>query len=525
MNKYFESEGIRITDEPGFMGKEHAVTEEVGIWINKMHIDVVKKKPGTADRLLKLINKHPKNPQFKNLLTSYYISTNQEEKAYTLNRKTLELHPNYFFAKLNLANEYINKEEYHKIKEILGENFDLKALYPDRDTFHISEVMSMLKFGVMYHAYLREFEHAESMIERMKKIDEDDFEVENAENLLTQQLFLAAQERNAEEIEKRIDVVTAPQEKTFITEKPSFNHPEIEQLYHYAYDIPLSVLEEILCLPRTSLIEDLVTVLKDGVFRYSFFEENLYEDENSTFVFHAFNLLTELDAKEQLSDVLFVLSQSEELIDFYLSYYLTEYVWMTLFKLGQNQLNVLFDFMTQAGVHTFTKSEVSKAVSQMLLHQLEKRTDVVLWFQAIFETFRDASLDDNLVDSDVIGLMIGDVLDFEGKEMLPVIRELFELDYVSCGICGDLESVEHNFKIVPQRSQQMEYMNLVALYQDINNSFNRNSISNTHFLDDEKESIIKNFSPQTPVINEPKINRNDPCPCGSGKKYKKCCLK
>jgi len=23
---------------------------------------------------------------------------------------------------------------------------------------------------------------------------------------------------------------------------------------------------------------------------------------------------------------------------------------------------------------------------------------------------------------------------------------------------------------------------------------------------------------------EPKIGRNDPCPCGSGKKYKKCCM-
>lgn len=24
---------------------------------------------------------------------------------------------------------------------------------------------------------------------------------------------------------------------------------------------------------------------------------------------------------------------------------------------------------------------------------------------------------------------------------------------------------------------------------------------------------------------EPKVGRNDPCPCGSGKKYKKCCGK
>ena len=28
--------------------------------------------------------------------------------------------------------------------------------------------------------------------------------------------------------------------------------------------------------------------------------------------------------------------------------------------------------------------------------------------------------------------------------------------------------------------------------------------------------------PQNPIINEMKIGRNDPCPCGSGKKFKAC---
>ena len=31
------------------------------------------------------------------------------------------------------------------------------------------------------------------------------------------------------------------------------------------------------------------------------------------------------------------------------------------------------------------------------------------------------------------------------------------------------------------------------------------------------------YSPETYVRVEPKIGRNEPCPCGSGKKYKKCC--
>ncbi len=29
--------------------------------------------------------------------------------------------------------------------------------------------------------------------------------------------------------------------------------------------------------------------------------------------------------------------------------------------------------------------------------------------------------------------------------------------------------------------------------------------------------------PQQPVTAETKVGRNEPCPCGSGKKYKKCC--
>ena len=27
---------------------------------------------------------------------------------------------------------------------------------------------------------------------------------------------------------------------------------------------------------------------------------------------------------------------------------------------------------------------------------------------------------------------------------------------------------------------------------------------------------------QEPIVNKDKVGRNDPCPCGSGKKYKKC---
>ena len=41
---------------------------------------------------------------------------------------------------------------------------------------------------------------------------------------------------------------------------------------------------------------------------------------------------------------------------------------------------------------------------------------------------------------------------------------------------------------------------------------------------DTRKALYKEQKLSTTVVNtQPKVGRNDPCPCGSGKKYKKCC--
>ena len=46
------------------------------------------------------------------------------------------------------------------------------------------------------------------------------------------------------------------------------------------------------------------------------------------------------------------------------------------------------------------------------------------------------------------------------------------------------------------------------------------------FTEERQEELYKEQKRSTTVVNEgPKIYPNDPCPCGSGKKYKKCCGK
>ena len=44
----------------------------------------------------------------------------------------------------------------------------------------------------------------------------------------------------------------------------------------------------------------------------------------------------------------------------------------------------------------------------------------------------------------------------------------------------------------------------------------------TLYADDGEAEIVKEFKRSRTVVKEKEPGRNDPCPCGSGKKYKNC---
>ena len=66
-----------------------------------------------------------------------------------------------------------------------------------------------------------------------------------------------------------------------------------------------------------------------------------------------------------------------------------------------------------------------------------------------------------------------------------------------------------------------------AISQSKSEKLNREKLDDA--IDSKKEqrlleAMAKYKDAHTPKVKEHKINRNDPCPCGSGKKYKNCCL-
>ena len=66
------------------------------------------------------------------------------------------------------------------------------------------------------------------------------------------------------------------------------------------------------------------------------------------------------------------------------------------------------------------------------------------------------------------------------------------------------------------------YKNMVAAEADwLYNLEEWNDI----FDEDTRKALYKEQKSSTTIVKDKKIYPNDPCPCGSGKKYKKCCGK
>jgi SEC-C motif-containing protein len=70
------------------------------------------------------------------------------------------------------------------------------------------------------------------------------------------------------------------------------------------------------------------------------------------------------------------------------------------------------------------------------------------------------------------------------------------------------------------------YVEFIAHYAANGNAVEHHEHSYFKKLNGEWKFIDGEIESGVPYVREePKIGRNDPCPCGSGKKYKKCCGK
>jgi hypothetical protein len=102
------------------------------------------------------------------------------------------------------------------------------------------------------------------------------------------------------------------------------------------------------------------------------------------------------------------------------------------------------------------------------------------------------------------------LMDLRATEAIDTIRKAFFADCVDIKVQGDIEDVEIEMGLRLERDTPPPKMSLIP------------GLPN---LDDEDAWGFGPNITADPAANELRhVGRNDPCPCGSGKKFKKCCL-
>jgi tetratricopeptide (TPR) repeat protein len=531
--KEFLLSGYEITGDENLHKKLQPIPYELDIQLDDLYYLALKGKKSAIKKFIRLIHKYPKVPMLKNYLSVLYSNLGQIEKSHEVNHWIVAEHPDYLFGKLNLAAEYFMKEEYERMPEILGEYMELKRLYPNRNVFHQVEVSGFFKMAVLYYSATGNLEQAEIRLEILREIMPDSSDLEVAEKHFTKgktENAIYNLHNNGEDL---IEVEVNKTVLTDITTPPAFTHKQINLLYQNDIDIDKKIVDEIMALPRQSLIKDLNRVLKDSITRFNYFNTNTingnFGSEENSFVIHALFILAEIEADESLWNILEVLRQDNDYLELFLEDVLTEYMWMVLYKTASAKLETCKQFMFEPGIYTYSKTSLSEMVSQIALHNPGRKEEAIKWFCDVFRFFLNSKLKDNVIDSSLLGNIVYDAMSIGAKESIPEIERLFEKKLVDLSVCGDIKEIKEGFTNFTEWDSKHDIASIYSKYEEIQ-SWSGSKDGDNYYdddndvMDDKEDYHSNNSNNEQPVSTSKKIGRNDPCPCGSGKKYKKCCL-
>jgi hypothetical protein len=162
--------------------------------------------------------------------------------------------------------------------------------------------------------------------------------------------------------------------------------------------------------------------------------------------------------------------------------------------IGKTAIPHLAEYLSNQNHGLFARICASCSIERIGIRDTTTRLDAVTVLSKQLERYSEN-------DPTLNGFLVDSLVDLKGVEALSIIRKAFEAGYVDCSVMGDLEDAEVKLGIIKEsRSSPRCHPGFAPSSQLRNDSV-------------EKE------------LKGKKVGRNEPCPCGSGKKYKKCCMK
>jgi len=512
-------------------------------------------------KLRNYIRQHPHIAPFKNYLAVALSHQGNHKQSENLRYQIVEEHPDYIYGRLMFANILIEKGRLDESKQLLNKELNLRELFPKRTFFYVNEVFLFWLVCVNLMLKQDDLRKAQDYMVLMAEVDPNHpIMLQAHDNILNYMMekTIGMIEEDGSQLK---EVEGRSYDKTVQTdEKPQFNHPEVEELYRYGLDIDHGIINKLLNLPQKTLVQDLELVLTDTVRRYEYFSKKLQnkeqiDDRFLTFPFHALALLAYKESRKSLAAVMHLLRQGEELLWFWFGGLLLDVGEVFIAQLGKNDIKILKNYLKEENIGTTSKIVVSKGLVRLAMQYPGKEWEIAKIFDEVFKYFIADNKNDQLIDTHLITQMIWNCYYLNYSLLSNVISALYDCHMVETHILGNKKEVLEDINdpsIVQPYPYPLNY-NIYAFYDGLsavaaNQSYEQ---SDPHNFDYEPFNyeypsnsdipLIDNNGPLSPdnhfdaiidsffmkpeaFVKDEEIGRNDPCPCGSGRKYKHCCM-
>ncbi|MFP4356207.1 MAG: DUF1186 domain-containing protein [Phycisphaerae bacterium] len=218
---------------------------------------------------------------------------------------------------------------------------------------------------------------------------------------------------------------------------------------------------------------------------------------------HAWRCLAQLRAEQAIHPLLNLMDQLDEGgDDWYLSEFPHVFAWI-----GRATLEPLRDFLANDEHEVFARVASAHALKELAERHPEMRDDVLKGLCDTLSQFQDTN-------ETVNAFIISYLLDMQAVEAAELIERAHAANCVDISVNGNWNTVRRELGIdglglVPEALAQCRAFSVI-------------SPPGNDLADDISEIRTRRDDHAT-IRSGDKVGRNAPCPCGSGKKYKKCC--
>jgi len=216
---------------------------------------------------------------------------------------------------------------------------------------------------------------------------------------------------------------------------------------------------------------------------------------------HAWRALAQLRAEEAIQPLLLWLERDED------DDWLNNDVRRIFAMIGPSAIPALEAFLGDDGVSVMGRLSIPECFVEMARDHPAERDRCVGVLVRRLEALATG-------DPELNAMFIWGLMDLGATEAIGLIRRAFAENRVELQILGDVEDVEMAMGLRAERSTPPPRL---GLFKD---TFALEELAAGGFDDETDHPAPWNVA----VRRGPKVGRNDPCPCGSGEKFKKCCL-